>query len=73
MRRLPSTVACHNTAHGLPTRPQVTPLAVDGTYLIEGMKFSMSGWWEIKLAIEADGGSDKVTFNTMVVTPATAQ
>ncbi|HQZ05683.1 MAG: FixH family protein [Rhodoferax sp.] len=59
--------------HGLPTRPQVTPLAVDGTYLIEGMKFSMSGWWEIKLAIEADGGSDKVTFNTMVVTPATAQ
>lgn len=59
--------------HGLPTRPQVTPLAVDGTYLMEGMKFSMSGWWEIKLAIQADGGSDKVTFNTMVVTPATAQ
>ena len=59
--------------HGLPTRPQVTQELADGTYVIEGMKFSMTGWWEIKLAIEADGGSDKVTFNTMVVTPATAQ
>lgn len=59
--------------HGLPTRPQVTQKAVDGTYLLEGMKFSMPGWWEIKLAIQANGESDKVTFNTVVVTPAAAQ
>lgn len=59
--------------HGLPTRPQITPLPVDGTYLLEGMKFSMPGWWEIKLAIQAGGGSDRVTFNTVVVTPAAAQ
>lgn len=52
--------------HGLPTRPQVTQELSDGTYLIEGMKFSMTGWWEIKLAIESAQGSDKVTFNTVV-------
>jgi YtkA-like len=52
--------------HGLPTRPQVTQELSDGSYLIEGMKFSMTGWWEIKLAIESPEGSDKVTFNTVV-------
>ena len=56
--------------HGLPTRPQVTQASADGTYLLEGMKFSMTGWWEIKLAIQSEAGADKVTFNTVVVTPA---
>ena len=59
--------------HGLPTRPQVTQELADGTYLLEGMKFSMTGWWEIKLAIQSTEGSDKVTFNTMVATPAVAR
>jgi hypothetical protein len=36
---------------------------------MEGMKFSMTGWWEIKLAIEAAEGADKVTFNTVVQAP----
>ena len=58
--------------HGLPTRPQVTPDLVDGTYLLEGMKFSMTGWWEIKLAIQSAEGADKVTFNTVVATPTAA-
>lgn len=62
--------------HGLPTKPQVTQELPGGTYLIEGMKFSMTGWWEIKLAIDAPdtpdspGGADKVTFNTVVAQPA---
>jgi hypothetical protein len=56
--------------HGLPTRPQVTPAQEPGSYLLEGMKFSMTGWWEIKLAIQSDEGTDKVTFNTVVATPA---
>ena len=53
--------------HGLPTRPQVTQELPGGTYLIEGMKFSMTGWWEVKLAIDSSEGADKVTFNTVVV------
>ncbi len=56
--------------HGLPTRPRVTRELENGTYLLEGMKFSMTGWWEIKLAIEAAEGADKVTFNTIVQPPA---
>jgi hypothetical protein len=52
--------------HGLPTRPQVTRELPDGGYLIEGMKFSMTGWWEIKLAIDGPAGVDRVTFNTVV-------
>ena len=55
--------------HGLPTRPQVSRELGDGAYLLEGMKFSMTGWWEIKLAIQAPEGTDRVTFNTMVANP----
>ena len=56
--------------HGLPTQPQVTQELGAGVYLLEGMKFSMSGWWEIKLAIDTADASDKVTFNTVVATPS---
>jgi hypothetical protein len=55
--------------HGLPTRPQVTRGLPDGSYLIEGMKFSMTGWWEIKLAIDGPAGADRVTFNAVVAEP----
>jgi len=54
--------------HGLPTRPRVTKELGNGDYLMEGMKFSMTGWWEIKLAIEAAGAADKVTFNRVIET-----
>lgn len=57
--------------HGLPTRPQVTQELPGGTYVIEGMKFSMTGWWEIKLAIDSAEGADKVTFNTVVAESGT--
>lgn len=52
--------------HGLPTQPRVTKELGDGRYLVEGMKFSMSGWWEIKLKIEGAQGSDSVTFNVVL-------
>lgn len=55
--------------HGLPTRPQVTRELGEGTYLMEGMKFSMTGWWEIKLAIQAAAGADTAVFNTVVERP----
>ncbi len=56
--------------HGLPTRPQVTRELPEGGYVIEGMKFSMTGWWEIKLAIDGPAGPDQVTFNTVVAESA---
>lgn len=59
--------------HGLPTHPQVTRELADGTYLLEGMKFSMTGWWEIRLTVQTPDGADKVTFNTVVDKPHAAQ
>jgi hypothetical protein len=38
--------------HGLPTQPRVTRELGDGTYQLDGMKFSMTGWWEVKLDIQ---------------------
>lgn len=59
--------------HGLPTRPLVRQQVADGTYLLEGMKFSMTGWWEIKLALQAPEGADKVTFNVLVPEPTVSR
>jgi hypothetical protein len=56
--------------HGYPTQPRVTRELEDGTYLLEGMKFSMTGWWELKLGIQAPAGADQVAFN-IVVDPGT--
>lgn len=52
--------------HGLPTEPQMTGALGDGKYRIEGVKFNMGGWWEFKLAIEAGGKTDNVTFNIVL-------
>ena len=59
--------------HGLPTRPVVTRELADGGFLIEGMKFSMTGWWEIRLAIDGIAGGDRVTFNTVVAESGTGR
>ncbi len=57
----------HN--HGLPTQPKVTKELGKGEYLLEGMKFSMSGWWEIRITVEAGKGTDIVRFNTIIPDP----
>lgn len=49
--------------HGLPTQPRVTQSMGGGIYEIEGVRFSMGGWWELKLAIDSAAGADNVTFN----------
>ena len=59
--------------HGLPTQPRVTREVGDGTYALDGMKFSMTGWWEVKLAIDGSQGADQVTFNTVVNRPEARQ
>ena len=49
--------------HGLPTQPRVQGSLGGGMYDIEGLRFSMGGWWEVKLAIDSPLGADRVTFN----------
>ena len=52
--------------HGFPTQPKVSPGSEPGHYLLEGMKFSMTGWWEIKLSVQSPLGADGVTFKTVL-------
>lgn len=52
--------------HGLPTKPEVTEELEGGRYLVEGMKFSMPGWWVIKFNIKSGGREDSVTFNLLL-------
>lgn len=52
--------------HRLPTAPQVTEYLGDGTYLLEGVRFNMAGWWEVTLAIESGHQQDTVTFNLVL-------
>jgi len=49
--------------HGLPTQPRIGRALGGGVYEIDGVRFSMGGWWEFKLAIESPAGADRVTFN----------
>jgi hypothetical protein len=49
--------------HGLPTSPAVTANLGGGKYRVDGMKFTMSGWWELRFAITATAGSDNAVFN----------
>lgn len=59
--------------HGFPTQPEVTRELGNGRYLLEGMKFSMSGWWELQLDVSSKFGTDKVTFNTIIEQPDIAR
>ena len=51
--------------HGLPTAPRVTKYLGDGRYLVDGMKFNMAGWWQLRFAIAGDN-PDSVTFNMVL-------
>ena len=51
---------------GLPTSPQATDYLGKGRYRIEGLKFTMSGWWQLRLVISAAAGSDTVVFNVVL-------
>lgn len=48
----------HN--HGLPTRPRMTDVLGDGDYVLDGMRFHMSGYWELTVTVEAGGRRDTV-------------
>jgi hypothetical protein len=52
--------------HGFPTRPRVTRELSPGVYALEGMKFSMTGWWDMRLAIRSGEASDTAVFNVVV-------
>jgi hypothetical protein len=52
--------------HGLPTNPEVSKDSGPGAYRVDGMKFSMPGWWVITFNIKAGEMQDSVSFNVQV-------
>lgn len=54
--------------HGFPTQPRITRELAPGVYALEGMKFSMTGWWDMRLSIQAGDVVDTAVFNVVVDT-----
>jgi hypothetical protein len=52
--------------HGLPTKPEVSKYLGNGDYLVDGMKFQMTGWWVVNFDIANAGSTDRVSFNLML-------
>jgi hypothetical protein len=52
--------------HGLPTAPKVTHARGKGEYLVEGMKFTMSGEWTLAFVIRSGGRQDTARFRLTV-------
>ena len=50
-------------AHGLPSEPQVAKDLGGGKFSVEGLTFSMAGWWEVNVHVDTPNGDDKATFN----------
>lgn len=48
----------HN--HGLPTKPRVTEELGGGDYKLDGLRFHMSGYWEIEVTVTTDSGVSTV-------------
>jgi len=48
--------------HGLPTAPAVREALGGGRYVVDGMKFSMGGYWVVDVAIDSSEGADVVSF-----------
>ena len=55
--------------HGYSTNPQVRKYLGNGNYLVEGIKFSMSGYWEMWFNIRSRGKHDKVIFGLNIAPP----
>jgi hypothetical protein len=47
--------------HGLPTKPRITEELGGGDYRLDGMRFHMSGYWEIVVTVTTDNGSSELT------------
>ena len=52
--------------HGLPTAPEVVAEREPGTYVVDGVKFSMGGEWQLRFTIEAETGNDVGEISFMI-------
>lgn len=48
--------------HGMLVQPRVSRQLDSRKFLVEGLKFHMPGYWEVKLTVTAAGQTDDLTF-----------
>ena len=53
--------------HGLPTQPEITKIGTGGLYRVDGMKFTMPGWWVVTVSVMINGVHDSVSFNLNII------
>ena len=53
--------------HGLPTQPEITKVGTGGLYRVDGMKFTMPGWWVVTVSVMVNGVHDSVSFNLNII------
>jgi hypothetical protein len=51
--------------HGLPTKPEVTESG-SGTYVVQGMKFNMPGWWILRFHVFTEEQRDTAEFHLVL-------
>lgn len=51
--------------HGFPTEPRIAGEVEPGVYALEGIKFSMAGWWTMGVGVVAEGKTDRAGFNVL--------
>lgn len=52
--------------HGFPTVPRVKNYLGNGDYLVEGIKFSMIGHWEMRFNVKKEQLEDRVVFSIAI-------
>ena len=48
--------------HGFPTKPVVKKYLGNGEYLVEGIKFTMPGYWEMRFTMSIKNKRERVVF-----------
>lgn len=48
--------------HGMLVEPRVSRQTESGRFLVEGLKFHMPGYWEVKFTVTADNRADELMF-----------
>jgi hypothetical protein len=49
--------------HGLPTGPRVETESARGRYRLDGLRFSMPGYWQIDVTASCDEGAQRARFD----------
>ena len=55
--------------HGFPVEPEISSALGNGKFLIQDVKFNMTGDWQLRLGVNGSGGWDTITFQLSITYP----